>query len=250
MSSHQVVPLQRLRKKLPINSMTIGEYKNTILPDKYKEYFKSLTRPEEGVSKMMIKFQKDDHIPGGAWPEHYGMMTLTDFNKVKRRKGRKEIPTEYGTTFIDSDDMNDLIHYELKTTKEIIDDWIKRCHNSWFYIPYTVTSKMERPTVRVGDTICSRCDMTDKEMENIISLMSPVERAIHLKNITYAIASKTILEQPSVEFPYRIRIDGIDDGAVEKIFPTIEEAQDVWDDLCRGANMFCIDSYYKFLHTD
>lgn len=235
--------------------LSISEYKpkysaeldsRTLTP-----YFDSLTVEESGYTKMMIKFCKEDYVPGGAWPGDYGLFTVIDYTKLKLKKGKKKVfVSESEYNFVDSPDMNDLVPYELPTTAELIESERKRAKHSIYNIPGRLRKEyVDKLIVTINGTRAQGSELTEDMLEEAISKMTTTEYAYYLRKIN----NIDIDLYPTVELPIKVRICGVDDGAVEAQFGSMDEYEKVFEYMslyvdCVSRQL--LQDYFRFKWTD
>ena len=195
---------------------------------KSQEYncFKQCTENEErsGLIEMgILKFDSKQWAPGGGFTGHCSIYTIIDYSKHMVPKGRKKVDIEGGHKFVDSPDMNDLIPFELKPVKQLIEEELFNNERSIYTYPYRLRDRYQKNLlVYVGDNLCQKSELPEDLVREIQCELAPIEWRDVLKNIHNISYS---LEMPSQEEPIAVRIDGIDDGAVEGIFSDYETAK-------------------------
>jgi hypothetical protein len=86
--------------------------------------------------------------------KHYSLK-IEDYSKALFPKGRQRIETDKGIDYVDSPDMYDLIPYELKTSKELIEQELFNNKRSIYTYPHRFRERYESDlTTYVGDTKC------------------------------------------------------------------------------------------------
>lgn len=189
-----------------------------------RPYFNSMSELHSGdVEVGMIHFSKSEWVPGGAWPGNYGMYHIRDYRITKEVKGRKKVEIEGGYDYVDWEGMNDEIPYPLKTTKQNIAKEVARKRVSLYNFPHRFYLKYkDRLIIKIGNTVCGPTDIPKQLLIEILNEMTPFERSIYEQSL-YKI---DVSLYPSIEQPVNVRITGIDDGAEEALFPSVEEAQE------------------------
>ena len=189
-----------------------------------RPYFDSMSKPRSGAVEIgMLHFSKSEWVPGGAWPGNYGMYHIIDYRIAKDTKGRKKVEIEGGYDFVDWEGMNDEIPYPLKTTKQNITKEVARKRVSLYNFPYRFYLKYkDRLLIKIGDTLCQNTDLSESMLAEILDEMTPFERSVYEQSL-YKI---DVSLYPSIEQPVLVRMTGIDDGAEEALFPSVEKAQE------------------------
>jgi hypothetical protein len=209
--------------------LSIENYRSTytkeLSENSLLEYFDSLTtNPYPGISYLMIKFADSEHVPGEEWPGNYGIFSITDYTKYKSPKGRKKIdisPNE--CIYIDSPDMNEWVSYPLQTTSELIESEKKYQKYSIYNIPHRFREELSsRLIITINGEKSQGSTLTEEMLQDVLSKMSPSEKSLYYRKI-----NKVDIDlYPSVEMPIIIRIDGIDDGAIESQFESLEKVNE------------------------
>lgn len=176
------------------------------------------------MEKGMLKFYSKQWAIGGGFSGNCSIYTIVDYSKHMVPKGRRKVDIEGGYKFVDSPDMNDLIPFELKPIKQLIEEELFNNERSIYTYPYRFRDRYQAIlSVYVGDHLCKNSEFPEDLVRQIQCELTPIEWKSVLKNmhnISYS------LEMPSQEEPIRVRIDGIDDGAVEGIFNNYETARE------------------------
>lgn len=235
--------------------LSISEYKNKyllyLLNQNLIDYFDISTADVIGRNYCMIKFIQDDYVPGCGWPDNYGLFTVTDFTKYKTPKGRKKvIISESEHNYIDSPDMYDLIPYELHTTAELIEQERRRSKYSLYKIPGRFFQEYsKRLLVKINGELAQGDELTEEMLQEVISKMNPEEYACYLK----AINNINIDLWPTVELPIKVRICGVDDGAIEAQFSSMEKYNEFIERVSmfkEGVNTQLMEGHFRFQFTD
>lgn len=228
------------------------KYQDILTEGKILSYFdRNTTDLQPGQTVSMIKFLNGYDVPGGEWPENYGRFCITDFTQYKSYKGRKRVylsPTEYN--YEDSPDMLELVSYPLKTTAQLIEEERKRLQHSLYSLPNRLRNVYkEKLIVTIDGQNAQASTLTTELLDEIISQMSPMEYATYLKLINCV----DIELYPSVELPITIRIDGIDDGAIEVQFSNMTEVTSFIERLSNfraGVHKQLLQGTFGFKTTD
>ena len=208
------------------NILTVEQYFELYPEMKQDDWFNRCIKPycphgtlETGV----LQFPEDYGAVGCGFTGNCSVYSIVDYSKVLEPKGRKRIETENGVDYVDSPDMHDLIPYELKTSKELIEQELFNNKKSVFTYPYRFRERYEDALITyVNGEKCTKTEYEEDILRVILSELTDLEWRQVLQeqhSITWS------LESVTKEFPIRLRIDGSDDGAVEGIFKTYLEAQ-------------------------
>jgi hypothetical protein len=219
--------LKKHSHKLKKAIISVDEYRKKYLKKlqsgNLNKYFDSMTEISPGVEIYMVKFGDSEYVPGGAWPGNYGRLQITDYTKYKTRKGRKRIdisPTE--CIYEDSPDMHDLVPYELTTTEKLIESQKKYEKYSLFNIPRRFYDEYAKQLiVTIQGQKAQGNQLTDQMLDEVLKRMTKEEFAQYLKKINRI----NIDLYPSVELPITVRIDGNDDGAMERQFESMDKVK-------------------------
>lgn len=236
--------------------LTVKEYRSKYLNELnktgYLSYFDDCTKaPRPGVTQLMLRFIDEEYsVMGGAWPGSFGMMDITNYAKYKLPKGLKRVevgPNEYN--YVDCPDKNKLVPYELKSMAQIVaeeKDRVKRC---LYRIPYRFRERFKNQLiVTINGEKAQGSELTDEMLSIMLSEMTADERTQYEKNI----CEIDITCFPTVEFPIIVRIDGVDDGAMEKQFESMDKTTDFLTQISVLYNHMDNDilEKYGFTFTD
>ena len=242
-----------MKTKLIISTSEYREkYLNALEKTNDLYYFDDCIKtPYPGVTISMITFVDEEYsVVGGAWPGSFGMMRITNFAKYKSPKGLKRVdvgPNEYN--YVNCPDKNELVPYDLKPIEQIIKeekDRVKRC---LYRIPHRFREQFENQLiVTINGQKSQGSELTDEMLSIMLSKMTDAERTQYEKSINEI----DIIGFPTVEFPIVVRIDGVDDGAMEKQFESMDKTTDFLTQISVLYNYMDNDilDKYGFTFTD
>ena len=225
--------------------LTIDEYltKNPLM--KKDEWFNLCFNPKNDsglIEKGILQFSEDNWAIGGGFEGNCSIYTIRDFREHKEPKGRVKVVTGDGYDFIGSPDMNDLVPFDLLSIKTLVENEIDSNYTSIFTYPRRFTNKYAQELkLVIGDTVCQKSNFP-------IKLIPDIEKELTLIEWKYILIKRHQLRwsinSVSQEQPIKIRISGIDDGAVEGLFENIADAK---RELHMASFMGFKDSFF---HTD
>jgi len=206
--------------------LTIDEYftKNPLM--KNDEWFNSCFNPKNDsglIEKGILQFPEDEWAIGGGFEGNCSIYTIRDYRNHFEPKGRKKIETKEGWDYIDSPDMNDMMPFDLLSVQTLISNEIESNHTSIFTYPRRFTDKYkEILMIKIGDSMCQKSNFPIDLIPEIEKELTPIEwKNVLVKRhrIVWSIQSV------SQEQPIRVRVSGIDDGAIEGLFEDITDAK-------------------------
>lgn len=196
-----------------------------------RPYFDSMTKVRSGdVVVGLLRFPKlkTEWVPGGPWPGNYAIYHITDFSQAKELKGLKKVKVKGGFNLVEWKGMNNEIPYPLKTTKQLLKEAVEHRRYYLYNLPHRFFYKYSKLLLtKVCGQVCQGSDLSKEQLAEVLRNMTVAERARYEQSL-YQI---DISLYPSVELPIKIRIVGIDDGAEEALFPTIQSAKDAMNNI-------------------
>lgn len=172
----------------------------------YVDYFERETALRPDVAELgFLKFDVTenpegecfDWVPGGAWPGGYARYMIDNPENAP-------------------------------TTQELLISEQEYEKHSLYALPGRLYKQFaEKLIVTVDGQKCQSSNLTKEMLAEALNLMTPAEKALHLRK-QYRI---DISLYATAEFPVRIRLDGVDDGAEEVYVTTVKAAQDIIKEL-------------------
>ncbi|MCK9272909.1 hypothetical protein M0P65_05170 [Candidatus Gracilibacteria bacterium] len=222
----------------------VRDYKDQLISENLWNYFLRETKRGCEVSFKMLKYNEDETVYGGSWPGNYGLLYIFDYSKYKVLNVEK-VGTEKEYVYFVSK-LNEYVNYTLRTTLEEIEVEKNRLKYSIYSLPSRFYDEFkDSMLVKVDGNVCFESKMNADLLEKALSSMTPVEKAVYYKKINKI----NIDLHPTIEFPIKIRIIGIDDGAEECFFSSKEDV----DKCLRDLNSMCDKMFRKglgFIKTD
>lgn len=182
---------------------------------------KCLKKDKWDVHVGLVAFHEDAWAIGCGFPGNYSVFHVMDYRKYKRAKGRKKFGTEKDYWFEDHPDMNKLVRVPLETEEQIRARELEWSRRFVYNFPARLQKHFDLCDVRVQGQVCHRSDLSDEEITVLESLMT--EQEIRERN-EQLVRVRWSDETPSIEFPIRLCISGIDDGVAVRFYATVEEA--------------------------
>lgn len=178
-------------------------------------------RSSNGMNIFMLKFAKNEYVPGGNFKGNYGRCRITNYSKLKIQMGRKKvIISENACKYVKTSNFGKLFKYPLKNTQTLIKKERERLKYSiWSFPDRFRKDLMENFPYYIDGILSYKDSINEKTRLEIFNKMSLKEQANYLKLIN--IVNIDLI--PSIELPIVIRIDGIDDGALEMQLSTQDE---------------------------
>jgi hypothetical protein len=206
--------------------ITIDEYFSDYPEMKDDEWFNSCFNPKNDtglLKKGILQFPLDSWAIGGGFVGNCSIYTIRDYRDCFTPKGRKKIETNEGYDYIDSPDMNDMIPFELLSIQTLISNEIESNHTSTYTYPQRFTAKYkECLLIKIGDTICQKSNFPPDLIPEIEKELTSIEWKFVL---TKRHRLEWSIQSVSQEQPIKVRVSGIDDGAIEGLFETLAEAE-------------------------
>lgn len=207
--------------------LTIDEYFAKYPAMKENEWFNTCFFPKNktGILRSgILQFEENEWAIGGGFEGNCSIYTIRDYRKYFDPKGRKKVEiTEQEYYFVNSPDMNDMIPFNLLSIKELVQDEIANNFTSIFTYPRRFQDKYANALkVVIGDMVLGSSNFPIELISDIEKELTPLEWKsvlIHRNRLIWS------LESVSKEQPIKLRIDGIDDGAVEGLFESLEQAE-------------------------
>lgn len=140
------------------------------------------------------------------------------------------------TAYRISDHRNSKYPGGLKTIAETDKNQEDYYNKSVHYWPYKIAEKyfdkellLEGMYFKcyVGDTLCSRSELTDDELKHLITVCTTDEMAVHVKKLVEAKTDpRWSKETPTIENPFILYLYGTDDCSYSIVFPSYEKAKE------------------------
>ena len=206
--------------------VTVKQYKK--IAKRVDNYFDSFIDKDISTDLVYILlFEKNEPPIGGAFNKNASICRIEDYSK-KLTTACRRLKTPNDGIHLEYEDwegMNEMVPYTLYPIKKLIEDAKDMERRSIFNLPHRFYDTTQEKRLRyINGKKCMESTVSEEDLKNILGQLTVQERYKYELGINSL--PRYLYHTPCIEMPVLCRITGSDDGAMEKVFATVEDASE------------------------